>query len=293
MTKSRKPSAFLILFLAPAIIFYALFYLMPALLGVGLSFFSWDGLNPELKFIGLQNYQKMAGDPLFWNSVIVNLKAVAISLFTQLPLALLLGAILMRPGPGMKLFRALFFVPQMMSLVAVGMLWQMIFHPVTGLANEILHAVGLSGVDWLGKPDNALFSLLFVSTWTYFGFHMVLQMAGMSSIPAEIYEAVSMETNNLVQVFFKVTLPLLRETLTISTVMIITGSFAFLMSLFWVMTAGGPVHGTELMGIRLYIEAFKSYHLGYASAIAMVMLIGISILVALIVRWMSRERFEF
>ncbi len=279
-------------FLAPALAVYVAFYIVPIVYGVALSLFSWDGLSSPI-FVRLDNFISLAQDPEFINAVAVNITVVVISLVTQLPLALFLAALLMSGTMGMRFFRILLFLPQVLSLVAVGMLWQQIFDPQGGLANGLLSMLHLGRSDWLGSTATALPSLLFVTSWVYFGFHMILQMAGMSAIPSELYQAAALETNSRLQTYLHVTLPLLRETLLLSTVMIITGSFSFLMGLFWVMTGGGPAHATELLGIYMYISAFKEGQIGYANAMLVLMLIFLAGIVGALVWFVSRERVEY
>jgi raffinose/stachyose/melibiose transport system permease protein len=280
-------------FLIPACSFYALFYVVPAAVAVVLSLYKWNGLAATATFTGLSNYIAVLQSSLFWKSVVINLEVVVVSLVLQLSVALVLAALLMRAGRLMRLYRSLFFIPQVLSLVAVGMLWQMIYDPANGLLDGVLRSIGLHSIPWLGTPKNALVSMLITTTWVYFGFHTVLQMAGRAAIPNDLYEAAYLETKAAITVFFYVTLPLLRETILISAIMIVTGSFALLMGLFWIMTEGGPAHGTEILGIHMYVQAFKSYRLGYASSIAVVMVIFLMISVTGIIALFSRERVEY
>ncbi len=295
MVKNFNISKLLVIisFLLPALSFYVLFYLYPVANGIRLSFFKWDGFSAEPQFVGLANYWEMFHDPIFWKSMMLNIKVVFLSLGTQLPLALFLASLLSKKGPGMRFFRTVLFIPQMLSLVAVGVLWQMIYHPINGLANTLLNVFGVGAIDWLGDSNNALTSLIITSTWTYFGFHMILQMAGMSAIPQEIYDAARLETKNPFRIFFHITIPLLRETILISVISITTGAFAHLLGLFWVMTQGGPIRSTEILGIYIYVEAFRKYHIGYANAVAVTLLIVLALIVAVTVRFGSQERLEF
>jgi raffinose/stachyose/melibiose transport system permease protein len=262
------------------------------IVGLLLSLTHWDGLNAPV-FAGLSNYTTLLRDPTFLNSVSVNVKAAAISLATQLPLALFLAALLVRTGGGVRFFRVVFFIPQMLSLVAVGVLWSMIYNPRYGPLALLTQALHLPAISWFGSPNNALLSLMLVTTWVYFGFHMVLQMAGMLAIPAELYDSAHLDTDNPLQVFYYVTLPLLRETLLISTILIISGSFSQLVGLFWVMTRGGPNRGTELIAIYMYKQAFTSHEIGYASTIAMVMFAFMAVIIGSIVLRAGRTRIEY
>ncbi len=279
-------------FLAPALAFYLVFYLYPVVSSVVLGFYRWDGISIARQFVGIDNYKQMFQDPNFWNSLVINIKAAVFSLI-QLPIALLLAELLSKSGPLMRFFRSVLFIPQMLSTVAVALLWTMIYHPVNGLANHLLAAFGLPPFNWLGDPNNALMSAILATIWAGFGFHMILQLAGRASIPTELYDAASLETSNPLQVFFRITLPLLRETITISLVMIIAGSFSYLMGFFWALTQGGPEQGTQIVGIYIYIQAFKNLRVGYANAVAAVILFMLTAVVLIIIKFGSRERIEF
>lgn len=281
-----------VIFVFPALALFAIIYFLPLLVAFGMSFVEWDGLRPPL-FIGFQNYVRLFHDLDFLNSVIVNIKVVVISLITQLPLALFLAYLLNQISRGYKFYQVLLFVPQMLSVVAVGILWSLIYNPYYGPFSVITKALGLSSIDWLGTPSHALFSLLLTTTWVYFGFHMVLQMAGMSAIPNELYDSAKLDTENKFLVFYYITLPLLRETLLVSAIMIFSGSFSHLLGLFWMMTRGGPNRGTELIAIFMYKQAFTSHQFGYANAIAVVMFIFLAITVAIIVLQVSKTRIEY
>jgi len=281
-----------ILFLSIPLLLYFVFYLLPALTSVVLSFTKWDGLTAPV-FVGFQNFSKIFRDPRFLNSVLVNIKVVVISLFTQLPLALLLAYLLVKQLKGTAFFRAVLFIPQMLSLVAVGVLWSLIYHPTNGPLAKIFEEMGMESINWLGSTSISLLSLMVTTTWVYFGFHMVLQIAGMSSIPQELYDSAKLDTDNSLEVFFRVTLPLLRETLLISTVMIISGSFSHLIGLFWVMTRGGPMQSTELISIYIYKSAFSAHQFGYSSAMTVIMVAFIAAIVGVVVWQFSKVRIEF
>jgi ABC-type sugar transport system permease subunit len=285
-------SLMIITFLAPALAFYLVFYLYPVVSSLILGFYRWDGISISKQFIGFENYKQMSQDPNFWNSLVINIKATVFSLL-QLPLALLLAELLSKAGPLMRFFRSVLFIPQMLSTVAVALLWTMIYHPINGLANHLLGALGLPYFNWLGDPNNALMSAIITTIWAGFGFHMILQLAGRSSIPTEIYDATSLETSNPFEVFFRITLPLLRETIMISLVMIISGSFSYLMGLFWALTQGGPEQGTQIVGIYIYIQAFKNLKVGYANAVSVVILFMLTAVLLIVIWFGSRERIEY
>jgi raffinose/stachyose/melibiose transport system permease protein len=278
------------LFIAPGLVVLFLFYILPAFVGLGVSFTSWDGLTPPV-YIGLGNFIALFQDPNFYNSILVTAEYAVLTLVTQLPLALLLAYLLSQQKRGSKIFRAIFFIPQILSLVAVGVLWSLIYDPFNGPPARILGLFGVGPIDWLGKY--ALLSLVLTSTWVYFGFHMVLQLAGMSAIPSELFDSARMDTSSSLKVFFRVTLPLLRETLLISTVLMIAGAFSYSIGITWVLTRGGPLNATELLPIFMYKAAFSDHQFGYSSAVSIIMVLFIALIVGVIVWWFSRERIEY
>lgn len=280
------------IFLLAPLLLLSIFYLLPSITSLALSFTKWDGLTaPE--YVGLKNFVELFHDQRFLNSIILNLKVVVISLLTQLPVALFLAHLLIRKEWGASFFRVVFFIPQILSVVAVGVLWSLMYHPRKGPPALLLQMLGFDQINWLGSPSNALLSLMITATWTYYGLHMILQIAGMRSIPTVLYESASLDTNSSAKVFFFVTLPLLRETLLISIVMIVSGSFTHLLGLFWVMTRGGPMRTTELISILIYKTAFSAHKFGYSSAITMVMILIIASIVGIVVWGFSKTRLEF
>jgi ABC-type sugar transport system permease subunit len=278
------------LFVAPGLVVLFLFYILPALVGLGVSFTRWDALRPPV-YIGLGNFIALFQDPNFYNSIRVTVEYAVLTLVTQLPLALFLAYLLSQQKRGSKVFRAIFFIPQVLSIVAVGVLWSLIYDPFNGPPGRILSMLGVGPIDWLGKY--AMLSLVLTSAWAYFGFHMVLQLAGMSAIPTDLYDSARLDTTSSLQVFFRITLPLLRETLLISTVLIVAGAFSYSIGITWVLTRGGPLHATELLPIFMYKAAFSNHQFGYSSAVSIVMVLFIALLVGTIVWWFSRERIEY
>ncbi len=278
------------LFVAPGLVVLFLFYILPAFVGLGVSFTRWDALRPPV-YIGLGNFIALFQDPNFFHSILVTVEYAVLSLVTQLPLALLLAFLLSQQKRGSKIFRAIFFIPQILSLVAVGVLWSLIYDPFNGPPARILTLFGVGPIDWLGKY--ALLSLVLTSAWVYFGFHMVLQLAGMSAIPNELYDSARLDTSSSLQVFFRITLPLLRETLLISTVLMVAGAFSYSIGITWVLTRGGPLNATELLPIFMYKAAFSDHLFGYSSAVSIVMVVFIAAVVGVIVWWFGRERIEY
>lgn len=278
---------------APALILFAVFYLVPVVLGTGLSFFRWDGLQKP-DYIGLENYRYLlTDDPVFWTNIRTSLIVVGVSLATILPAALLLAVCLNGRGRLLAVFRWVLFLPVVVPLAAVALMWAEIFNPAGGTANRILGALGLGDVGWLADKGTALWALLIASTWSTLGFHVVIQLSALSAIPTELKEAARLETPSSWKVFRHVVLPLLRDGLTVSAALIVTGSFVFFTSIALIMTRGGPVHATEVLGLRAYLEAFQAIDFGHATAITVVTMVITVALVGLVLLIGSRRRVEY
>lgn len=277
---------------APALALFLVFYAVPVVAGVVLSLFRWNGLtSPE--WVGFANYDYLLNDTVFGTNVKVTVIVVVASLLATLPPALLLAVCLSGPGRLMGLFRWILFLPVVFPLAAAALLWSEIFNPVNGLANELLGVVGLAPVSWLGDEAYAIWALLVVAVWGTLGLHIVIQLSALSAIPTDLKEAARLETSSSWKIFRHVVLPLLRESLTVSAALIVTGSFAVFTSLAFIMTRGGPLHSTEVLGVRAYLEGLASLEFGRASAITVVTMTMTVMLVGAIVAIGGRRRVEY
>jgi ABC-type sugar transport system permease subunit len=278
---------------APALGLFTLFYVIPVGAAVVLSLYRWDGLStPE--WIGLENYRYLLfDDPVFWTNLRVSVVVVGLLLATVLPAALVLALCLSGQGRLMPLFRWLLFLPVVMPLAAIALLWAEIFNPAGGIANRLLDIVGLGPVGWLADEGSALWSIVIVAAWSSLGFHVVIQASALSAIPTELKEAARLETSSPWKVLRYVVLPLLRDAISVSAVLLVTGSFVFVTSIALIMTRGGPVHATEVLGLRAYLEGFQAIDFGKATAVTVIsMLVTIAIVgVTLLVG--SRGRVEY
>lgn len=279
----------------PALILFLVFFLGPAVVGFALSLNEWDGYSSNITFVGLQNYKTLLQTDRFWNSVFVNWVVVICTLLSQMPVALILAIVLSKKGRWMKVFRTAAFTPQVLSIAAVGMIWSLLYDPYQGPLNQIIQAIGFEDfrIAWLGNTNTALIAMLVTTTWFYYGFHTLLFMAGLAAIPNEYYDAIKLETDRWYQVLWYVTLPLLREQLLISFVLIFSGGFGHIMGLFFLMTHGGPAGRTELMGLYMERIGFRGGQVGMASAISILMLLTVFLVVIWPAMRISRERLEY
>lgn len=261
-------------FLLPAAIIYIGLVLLPVAQAVYYSFFRWNGLGPLENFIGLDNYARALGDRVFRGALSNNLQLVVMSLLIQLPLSLALALLVRELTRGRALFRTIFFLPFVLSEVVTGVIWSFIYRPKGGLVNTLIQAVlpGFADTALLAEPSTVLYALFVVITWKFFGYHMILYIAGLQNIPAEIEEAAAIDGCSRLQSLRYITIPLLSSTIRLSIYLSVLGSLQFF-DLIWIMTTGGPVNASNTMAIYLYKYAFQRFQLGYGSAIAVILFI--------------------
>jgi raffinose/stachyose/melibiose transport system permease protein len=274
LSKKLQDSLIITLFLLPAFILFIVFLAYPILQSIYISFFKWNGFGPATDFQGFQNYARVFGDPIFIKAMINGMIIVFLSLLVQLPLSLALAIMVGRGLPGRGIFRTIFFMPYVFSEVITGLMWLNIYqaNPSRGFLNAILTLIpGVQPIGWLGDFNIVMISIFIVLTWKYFGFHMLLYMAGLQNIPLELEEAAIIDGANKVQLLRHITLPLLVPTIKTTIYLSVLGSLQ-VFALVWVMTRGGPVNATEVMATYLYQHSFIRFELGYGSAVAMVML---------------------
>jgi raffinose/stachyose/melibiose transport system permease protein len=268
------------LFLAPALVLYVVFVLFPIVQAAHFSLYKWNGLTPLTDFIGLKNYQVALTSGGFGNALGNNLFIVALSLALQIPFSLGLAVMLNRHVPGRWLFRLLFFLPYVLSEAVTGIVFRLLLQP-GAFVDSALNGVGLGSLvqDWLGDPAIVMFTLFVIVSWKYFGFHMILMLAGLQGIPRELQEAALIDGADHRQAFRYVTLPLLGPTIRVSVFLSVIGALQ-LFDMVWVTTNGGPLTASTTMAIAMFKAGFKSQAMGYGSALA-VLLFLVSLVVAL------------
>lgn len=255
--------------LLPALVIFIVFFALPNLEVVYLSFFNWAGISPQKTFIGLQNYQQLfSSDPVFAKALLNTFIVAAQSLLIQIPIALALAVALNRKLRGGNFFATVFFLPMVISLVAVGMIWVWMFDPGIGTINLFFDRLGLHALElsWLGDPSTALISVLITINWVYIGLYVIIFLSGLKSIPQSVFDSAKVDGLSEFWTTIKVTAPLLKEVIAVLIVMSISGSFKSF-DLIWSMTGGGPVNATEIATTHLYKMAFRYMQSGYASAI--------------------------
>jgi multiple sugar transport system permease protein len=266
----------------PTAAFFAVFIVFPVAYSLWLSFLNWDGMSPDQRFVGLRNYERMLEQPLFWRSMgqtgvfIVGLVPV------RMAIALGLALLLNQKIGGLAFYRTLYFTPVVTSTVAVSIVWLWIFDPSWGVANWILESLGLPPSQWLSDPNTALPSLIAMTIWKTVGFEMVIYLAGLQGIPASLYEAAAIDGAGPFAKFFRITLPLLAPIVFFNLVLQTINAFKAFTPAFIVSAGtGGPIDSTLFYTLYLYQEAFGYFRMGYASAMAWVLLVVIGLFTAL------------
>ncbi len=253
----------------------AVFFVGPVFAALAMSFTDFDiyalASLRNLRFVGLGNYAQLLQTPLFWqalgNTLFFVVVGVPLSIAASLAAALLLNSPLVRFK---GLFRTALFAPVVTTLVAVAVVWRYLLHTRYGLVNQGLAQLGIGPIDWLGDPFWALPSLVILSVWKNFGYHMIILLAGLQAIPRDLYEAASLEGASTWQQFRHVTLPALSPMLMMVSILTMAGYFQIFAEPY-VMTQGGPAQRTVTVLYFMYEEGFKWWSLGSASAVAFVL----------------------
>ncbi|MYR47465.1 sugar ABC transporter permease [Streptomyces sp. SID5910] len=279
------------LFLAPDVLGLLVFVAVPMVLSVALSFFQVSGFG-SYRWIGLGNYERMLNDPLFWDSMKVTGLYVVILVPVLFCVSLGLGLLVKQRLPGMGVWRTALFLPYVISLVVVGVLWKFLLDEQTGAVNRAMRAAGLDGESWLGSPSLALGCVIAVMVWVMMGYYMIIFLAGLQEIPKEYYEAAKLDGAGPWTSFRTITWPLLRPTsffvLLMSTVAAITGG----LDLVFVLTNGGPANGTSLAIFYIYQQAFGFGEYGYASAMGSFLVLIMVAVSAVIFKFTKGGRFD-
>ncbi len=258
-------------FLLPALALYLVFVIIPVIQAAHFSLFKWNGLEPLTDFIGVKNYQVALANDAFRTAIANNLLIVVLSLGLQVPFSLGLAVLLNRRFPGRAVFRLLFFLPYVLSEAITGVVFRLMLQP-DSLVDTALRSVGLGGwvQDWLGDGTLVMFTLFVIISWKYFGFHMILMLAGLQGIPHELEEAAFIDGAGRRQAFRHITLPLLGPTIRVSVFLSMLGALQ-LFDMVWVMTGGGPLNASNTMAISMFKAGFKSTQMGYGSAQAVIL----------------------
>ena len=284
MSITKKNWKAVLFFLSPAVIIYGVFVWIPVIRTFFLSFFKWSGYSKNMQYLGISNFIEIFSDEIFLKALVNNLSALAMVILITLPVALLLSDILGRQGSRMSFFRATWLFPNFLGAAFVGILWLFIYDPVIGLLNGLLEATGLGTKVWLGDSDTALPALTFALIWSRLGFYILLFLGSILNIPDELYDASKVDGVNKWQEFWFITLPLIKQSIAVAAVFMVTWSFNYLFAVINITTEGGPAHATEIVPSFIVKMAFGYSRFGYASAAGMVMIFLLLILTTFILK---------
>ncbi|HYH11950.1 MAG TPA: sugar ABC transporter permease [Thermomicrobiales bacterium] len=287
-------------FMLPALILYGVFVLYPYAQAFYISLTSWSGVSADKPFVGLKNYQDLLTDGRFLDALLRNGQLLIVLPLGAILLALAFAALFTQGGTGIlgsSFYRVVYFFPQVISAVIVGILFQYVYNPRYGLLNTTLEKMGLDSLTrtWLGDPSTILWAIAFVFIWSAVGFYMVIFIASMQSIPTSFYEAAVLDGATRWRQFRDITLPLMWET--IRTALIYIGIQALdMFVLVQVMTGGGSTSASrnaEVVAVYMYIEAFTKSRWGAAAAVGVILLLLTMLLSVVIMRVTKRETYEY
>lgn len=274
------------LFISPWIIGFLVFTAGPMVASIAISFMRWELISPP-EFVGLSNWKAMFSDDLFWQSLKVTSIYTILNVPTALTFAFLLALLMNVRVPGIAFFRTLYYLPSLVSGVAVAMLWMWILNPKFGLINWLLSFVGIQGPEWIYSQTWVIPSFVMMNLWGV-GTSMVIFLAGLQSVPTELYEAAELDGAGSLRKMWNVTIPIVSPVILFNLIMGIIGSFQVFTQAY-VMTAGGPGNASLFYVLYLYRNAFQYFQMGYASALAWVLFVIIAFFTYLVFRT-SRDR---
>jgi N-acetylglucosamine transport system permease protein len=292
-------------FLVVPLALYAVFVISPFIQAFYYSMTNWTGVSPQFDFVGLQNFQNLLHDSLFLravrNNAVLLVAMPALVILLALFYAFLLNVAGRGSGAGVRgvrgsgFYKLVFFLPQVLSVPVIAVIWAVILDPTpTGLANSALRFIGFGSLGWLADPNLALYCVLWVLVWGSVGFYLVLFNAAMSSIPRDLFEAALIDGAGRVATFFRVTMPLLWDTIQTSWVYLAVLALD-VYALVAVMTAGpgGPANSTQVISLQIAQNGFQFGRAGYASAMGVVLFFFTLLIAAIMLRATRRERIEY
>lgn len=286
-TLAKREAAAGYVFITPWLIGFLLLTIGPMLASLYFSFTQYNIIDAP-RWVGIDNYTRLFQDPIFWQSLKVTLYFAVLSLPSGLILSFMLAVLLNQDIPGVRLWRTLYFLPSVLSGVAVTLLWILLFNPQLGMVNQVLERFGIKGPGWLADPDWALPSLVIMGLWGV-GQNMIIYLAGLQSVPSDLYDAAKVDGAGSWHRFRYVTIPMMTPVLFYNLVLGLIGTFSYFTQAYIASSAvnndiGGPVRSTLFYNLYLYLNAFKYNEMGYASAMAWVLFVIVLFLTLLVFR---------
>ncbi|AYY14040.1 sugar ABC transporter permease [Actinobacteria bacterium YIM 96077] len=270
-------------YLLPAVIFFGVFAVVPLALVVVLSFSSWPGFG-EIQWTGLDNWERLLGDSRVWESTRITLMLTALGWLTQTPMALLIGVWAAGPQRNRAVLSSIFFLPLLLSSAAIAVLFHRFLDPNYGMARELGPLFGLPDGNIIGSSQGAFITIVFVSGWQWIPFHTLLYQAGARNIPTVLYDAATIDGASRSAMFWRITVPQLRHTIVTSSVIMVVGSLITFETVL-LLTGGGPGGATRILPYLMYTAGFESFEMGYAAAIATVLVVVATTMSLIIVKF--------
>lgn len=276
MTTLYQNKKYLLAFLLPAVALVAVLVFFPVILNVYYSMFKWTAYSSTMDFVGIKYYQKLFTDPKILLAIKNNVLYAVVSLIFQTGLGLVIAHLFITFANTKyaAITRVIIFVPAVISLTAIGMLWVIAYNPSLGFVNAFLETIGLGSFahDWLGDARTAMMSIIMVSQWQYIGEMVMLYTVGLQAVPLDIYESAKIDGATNFQTFIHVTIPMIKSTILMNTTITIIGAFMVFDEVY-VMTSGGPGGATETLATLMYETGFRKDNMGYASAIGVLLFV--------------------
>lgn len=278
------------LLIAPAVLVFAFVVLLPALFNTVLSFMEWSGTD-EMIFVGFDNFARAFRDDIYITAYFNTFGYIGMTLVLEVAVGLVLAGIVTMRGRKTAVYRIAFFVPVMLPMLVVAVLWSFVYSDDIGLINTALRAAGLDDLAlvWLGNPATALIAISVVSGWIYAGFYMAIFYAALQRIPTNVIEAATLDGASEARIFFSIKVPMIRRIIEVAVLLCITGAFQSF-DLFYVMTNGGPNHATEIVTTYLVEVVFRFRDIGYGAALATIMTVVVLGLGFLFTRLRSKDK---
>ena len=278
---TRKKNLGAFIFCIPGLLILAIFVYFPLIENIIYSFQGFSLSSTSKEFVGLDNYKELFSDPIIWQSIKNNVLYAVISIIFQVMFGLVIAAILEDKvfRKSERFFQTIFFIPTLLSLTVVCLLFEFIYNPQMGLLNSFFEAVGLDGLTriWLGTRDTAMFSIIAVSQWQSFGYITMLFIVAIQKIPSDRYEAAIVDGAGKIRRFFTITCPMVKQMFFVTMVLTVSGAFTVFNEPY-ILTGGGPGTATMVLSLHMYQTGFVKNRMGYASAIAMLIFVITAVL---------------
>lgn len=276
MKKRNKQNVISYTFLTPALVLFILFSIIPIVYSLYLSLIKWDGFSMNKKFIGLRNYSDILRNTEFYNSLYITIIYTILVTIGSIIIALFLANILNKGLKFTTFFRTVYFIPVITATSAAGIVWKYMLDPSQGIVNKFLNFIHLHSVSWLTNPFWVLISISIVGIWKRIGYNMIIYLAAMQSISPSLYESADIDGATSFRKFKSITVPLLKPTTLLLVIMCFIDSFQ-VFDIVYVMTNGGPMGASDVLGLYMYREGFASSNIGYASAVGWVIFLFVFI----------------